>query len=42
MQNWGENIFKPTIGNEILYGTSNDNGVFNIAISKYLVVSSKM
>jgi hypothetical protein len=44
MQNWGENIFKPTIGNEILCGTSNDNGVgvFNIAISKYLVVSSKM
>jgi len=39
-----EDIFKPTVGNEILCETSNDNGVgvFNIVISNNLVVSSKM
>jgi hypothetical protein len=37
-----EGIFKPTIGNESLHETSNDNGirVVNFAISKNLVVKS--
>jgi hypothetical protein len=36
----GENIFKPTIGNEILHQDSNNNGVriVNFATSKYLAV----
>jgi exonuclease III len=37
-----EDIFKPTIGNESLHETSNDNGVrvVNFATSKNLVVKS--
>jgi hypothetical protein len=37
-----EDIFKPTIGNESLYETSNDNGVrvVNCAPSKNLVVKN--
>jgi hypothetical protein len=27
MQNWGEDIFKPTTGNESLHQDSNDNSV---------------
>jgi len=27
MQNWGEDIFKPTTGNESLHQDSSDNGV---------------
>jgi hypothetical protein len=40
----GENIFKPTIGNEILHEITNDNGVrvVNFATSKNLVVKSTM
>jgi hypothetical protein len=40
MQKWGENIFKPTTGNESLHQDSNDNGVrtVNFATSKNLVV----
>ena len=40
----GENIFKPTIGNESLHRNSNDNYVriVTIATSKNLVVESKM
>jgi endonuclease/exonuclease/phosphatase family metal-dependent hydrolase len=40
----GENIFKPTIGNESLHQDSNDNGVrlVNFATSKNLVVKSTM
>jgi hypothetical protein len=36
----GENIFKPTIGNERLHQDSNDNGirVLNFATSQNLVV----
>jgi endonuclease/exonuclease/phosphatase family metal-dependent hydrolase len=39
-----EDFFKPTIGNESLHETSNDNGdrVANFATSKNLVVKSKM
>jgi hypothetical protein len=39
-----EDIFKPTIGNESLHETSNDNGVrvVNFATSKNLVVKIKM
>jgi hypothetical protein len=39
-----EDIFKPTIGNESLQETSNDNGlrVVNFATSKNLVVKSTM
>ena len=39
-----ENVFKPTIGNESLHQTSNDNGVriVNIATSKNLNVKSTM
>jgi hypothetical protein len=39
-----EDIFKPTIGNESLHETSNDNGirVVNFATSKHLVVKSTM
>jgi hypothetical protein len=39
-----ENIFKPTIGNEILHQDINDNGVriINFATSKNLVVKSTM
>jgi hypothetical protein len=39
-----EDIFKPTIGNESLHETSNDNGVrvLNFATSKNLVVKSTM
>jgi hypothetical protein len=39
-----ENIFKPTIGNEILHQDSNDNGVriVNFGTSKNLVVKSTM
>jgi hypothetical protein len=32
----GEDIFKPTIGNESLHEISNDNGVINFATSKNL------
>jgi len=44
MQKLGENIFKPTIGNESLHQDSNDNGVriVNSATSKNLVVKSTM
>jgi hypothetical protein len=37
-----EDIFKPTIGNESLHGTSNVNGVrvVNFAASKNLIVKS--
>jgi len=40
----GENIFKPTIGQESLHQNSNDNGVriVNFATSKNLVVKSMM
>ena len=40
----GEDIFKPTIGNESLHQNSNDNGVriVNCATSKNLVVKSTM
>jgi hypothetical protein len=36
MQRWGENIFKPTTGNESLHQDSNDNGIriVNFAKSK--------
>jgi len=39
-----ENIFKPTIGPEILHQVSNDNAVrlVNLATSKYLLVKSTM
>jgi hypothetical protein len=39
-----EDIFKPTIGNESLHATSNDNGarVVNFATSKNLTVKSTM
>jgi hypothetical protein len=39
-----EDIFKPTIGNESLHETSNDNRVrvVNLATSKNLVVKSTM
>jgi hypothetical protein len=39
-----EDIFKPTIGNEGLHKTSNDNGVrvTNFATSKNLVVKNTM
>jgi hypothetical protein len=39
-----ESIFKPTIGNESLHETGNDNGVrvVNFATSKNLVVKSMM
>jgi exonuclease III len=39
-----EDIFKPTIGNEILHEISNDNGVriVNFAMSKHLRVKSMM
>jgi len=38
----GENIFKPTIGNESLNQNSNDNlvRIVNFATSKHLVVKS--
>jgi len=40
----GENIFKPTIGQESLHQDSNDNGVrlVNFSTSKNLVVKSTM
>jgi hypothetical protein len=39
-----EDIFKPTIGNESLYETNNDNGVIvvNFVTSENLVVKSTM
>jgi len=44
MQNWGEIIFKPTIGQESLHQDSNDKGVrlVNFAASKNLAVKSTM
>ena len=44
MQKWGENIFRPTIGNDSLHKDSNDNGVriVNFNTSKNLVVKSTM
>jgi len=44
MQKWGQNIFKPTIGNESLHQDSNDNGVriVNFTTSKNLVVKNTM
>ena len=44
MENWGENILKPTTGNESLHEDSNDNGVrvINFATSKNLLVKSAM
>jgi len=44
MQNWGENVFKPTTGNENFHQDSNDNGVgiVKFATSKNLVVKSMM
>jgi hypothetical protein len=40
----GEDIFKPTIGNENLHEIGNDNGVrvVNFATSKNLIVRSNM
>ena len=42
MQNWGEDIFQLTIGNENLHQDSNANGVriINFATSKNLVIMS--
>ena len=42
MEEWGESIFKPTIGQESLHQDSNDNGVrlVKFATSKHLVVKS--
>jgi len=42
IQNWREDIFKPTIGDEDFNQDSNDNGVriVNFATSKNLVVKS--
>jgi len=42
MQKWGENIFKPTNGQESLHQDSNGNGVrpVDFATSKNLVVKS--
>jgi len=44
MQKWGENIFKPTIGNDSLHQDGNDNGVriVKFATSKHLVVKSTL
>ena len=44
MQKWGENIFKPTIGNDSLYQDSNDNRnkMVKFATSKNLVLKSTM
>jgi len=44
VQNWGEYIFKPTVGNESLHQYCNDNGfrIVNFAISKSLVAKAKM
>jgi hypothetical protein len=44
MENWGENILKPTTRNESLHEDSNDNGVrvINFATSKILLVKSTM
>jgi len=42
---WGENIFKPTIGNESLHQDSNNNNgvrIVNFATSKNLFVKSTM
>jgi hypothetical protein len=40
MEKWGQNIFKPTIGDDSLHQNINDNGVrrVNISASKSLVV----
>ena len=44
MQKWGENIFKPSVGNESLHQVSNDSGVriVNFATPKNSVVKSMM
>jgi len=44
VQNWPEDIFKPTIGNESIHQDCNDNGVgiVNFAISKNFVAKVKM
>jgi len=44
VQNWPEDIFKPTIGNESIHQDCNDNGVriVNFAISKNLFAKAKM
>jgi hypothetical protein len=44
MQEWGENVFKPTIGNGSLHQDINDNGVeiLNFATSKNLVAKLMM
>jgi hypothetical protein len=44
MENWEENIFKPTTGDESLHQDNNDNGVrvVNFATSNNLVLMSKM
>jgi len=44
MQKWGDNIFKPTIGNDSVHQDNNGNDVriVNFATSKYLVVKSMM
>jgi hypothetical protein len=44
MQQWGESIFKLTIGNEILHQDSNDNDgrIVNFATSKCLAVKIMM
>jgi hypothetical protein len=37
MQNWGEKIFKPTIGNDSLHEDSSDNGVRIVIFSHFKI-----
>ena len=43
MQNWGEDIFKPTIGNKTLHQDSKDNyfRIVNFATSRDLAVKEQ-